>query len=142
MTESNKIFIDSNIWLYRLLVDPTTNPVEHDRKRQIAIALTQVSNQNIVVSTQVITETCSVLKRKAQLLGAEILGLITEFEEQCEIINLTTIEIKYACQLRSSAASQLEIRVGKSEEISEFGYSKRKLNAEEVHCSINRSRTE
>ena len=66
MKETHKTFIDSNIWLYRLLTDPTTNPVEHNQKRQIAIALTQASNQNIVVSTQVITETCSVLKRKTQ----------------------------------------------------------------------------
>jgi predicted nucleic acid-binding protein len=94
MKEPNKTFIDSNIWLYRLLVDPTTNPVEHNRKRQIAIALTQASNQNIVVSTQVITETCSVLKRKTQLPEAQILELIAEFEEQCEIVNLTTTEIK------------------------------------------------
>jgi predicted nucleic acid-binding protein len=101
MTETNKIFIDSNIWLYRLLVDPTTNQAEHNQKRQIAITLTQASNQNIIVSTQVITETCSVLKRKTQLSEEQILELITEFEEQCEVINLTTIEMKYACQLRS-----------------------------------------
>ena len=40
MTETHKTFIDSNIWLYRLLVDPTTNAVEHNQKRQTAIALT------------------------------------------------------------------------------------------------------
>jgi hypothetical protein len=36
-----------------------------------------------------------------------------------------------------SAASQLGIRVGKSEEISDLEYSKRKLYAEKVYCSIN-----
>jgi predicted nucleic acid-binding protein len=57
MTETNKTFIDSNIWLYRLLIDPLINPAEHDQKRQIAITLTHSSNQNIIVSTQIITET-------------------------------------------------------------------------------------
>jgi hypothetical protein len=37
----------------------------------------------------------------------------------------------------TSAASQLGIRVGKSEEISDLEYSKRKLYAEKVYCSIN-----
>lgn len=102
MTETNKNFIDSNIWLYRLLVDPTANPAEHDQKRQIAIALTQSLSQNIVVSTQIITETCSVLKRKTQLTEEQLLELIIEFEEQCEVISLTITEIKFACKLRSN----------------------------------------
>ena len=96
----DKIFIDSNIWLYRLLIDPSVQQQKEQLKRQIAINLTQASQPNIVVSTQIITETCAVLKRKTQLTEGQLLTIIQEFEEQCEIVNLTTIEIKYACQLR------------------------------------------
>lgn len=97
----DKIFIDSNIWLYRLLTDPAMAKSENDAKRRIAIELTQPVNRNITISTQIITETCSVLKRKTKISDEQLLELVEEFEEQCEVINLTTIEIKHACQLRA-----------------------------------------
>jgi predicted nucleic acid-binding protein len=62
--------------------------------------LTQVTHQNLIISTQVITETCAVLKRKTQISDEDLLELIQEFEEQCEVISLTTVHIKQACQLR------------------------------------------
>ena len=95
-----KVFIDSNVWLYRLLIDPNIETEEYNRKRQIAIQLTQPLDKSIVISTQVITETCAVLKRKAKFSDQELLEIIEEFEEQCQIITLTTTEIKQACQLR------------------------------------------
>ncbi|MBE9193822.1 PIN domain-containing protein [Synechocystis sp. LEGE 06083] len=95
-----KVFIDSNVWLYRLLIDPNIGIEEYNRKRQIAIQLTQPLDQSIVISTQVITETCAVLKRKAKFSDQELLEIIEEFEEQCQIITLTMTEIKEACQLR------------------------------------------
>jgi predicted nucleic acid-binding protein len=98
----DKIFIDSNIWLYRLLDDPKSDPQDYQFKRLIAIDLTQPSECIIVISTQVITETCAVLKRKTQITNEDILELVKEFEEQCEIVNLTTVEIKMACQLRQN----------------------------------------
>jgi predicted nucleic acid-binding protein len=96
----NKKFIDSNIWLYRFLHDPKVDPQVQELKRSIAINLTQAVDRSIIVSTQVITETCAVLKRKTGISEQNILELVEEFEEQCEIVNLTTIEIKEACQLR------------------------------------------
>lgn len=96
----DKQFIDSNIWLYRLLIDPTMEQEESEAKRQIAITLTQGTNKNLIVSTQVITETCAVLKRKTKISDDNLLELIQEFEEQCEVIPLTTAHIKHACQLR------------------------------------------
>jgi predicted nucleic acid-binding protein len=97
-----KIFIDSNVWLYRLLIDPKMNPEEGELKRRIAIGLTQASDRSIVVSTQVIAETCAVLKRKAHISNSDLSKLVSEFEEQCEIISLTPSHIKYACQLREN----------------------------------------
>jgi predicted nucleic acid-binding protein len=96
------IFIDSNIWLYRLLVDPKSDPASYNHKRKIAIQLTNSINPNIIISTQVITETCSVLKRKANFSDEQVLQLIEEFEEQCQVIPLTILEIKQACKLRAN----------------------------------------
>lgn len=96
----DKQFIDSNIWLYRLLIDSTMEQEESEAKRQIAIKLTQVTHQNIIITTQVITETCAVLKRKTQISDKDLLELIEDFEAQCEVLSITTVHIKQACQLR------------------------------------------
>lgn len=98
MMIDEKIFIDSNIWLYRFLVDQEPNPKEELRKRQIAISLTNL--KNIIVSIQVINEICSVLKRKVDFSEIQISQLIKEFEEQCQVINITTSILKRASQLR------------------------------------------
>jgi len=55
-------FCDSNIWLYRLLIDPECNDAEEMRKRNLANALT--SRENILISTQIIKEVCAVQKSK------------------------------------------------------------------------------
>lgn len=65
------IFIDSNIWLYRFLADQDQNPQEDARKRKIAVSLTNLNN--IVVSTQVINETCSVLRKKVNFPETQII---------------------------------------------------------------------
>jgi predicted nucleic acid-binding protein len=96
----NKKFIDSNIWLYRFLDDPKIDPQEYQSKRLIAIDLTQAMDRSLVISTQVITETCAVLKRKTKIADQDILELVEELEEQCEIIYLSISEIKEACRLR------------------------------------------
>jgi len=98
----DKKFIDSNIWLYRFLYDPKIDPQVQELKRGISINLTQAVDRSIIVSTQIITETCAVLKRKTVISERNILELVEEFEDRCEIVNLTTIEIKEACQLRDN----------------------------------------
>ncbi|MDJ0600487.1 MAG: PIN domain-containing protein [Crocosphaera sp.] len=94
-----KIFIDSNIWLYRFLADQDPDPQEDSRKRKIAVSLT--NSKGIIISTQVINEVCSVLKRKTNLAEQDIYQLIQEFEEQCNVINLTTVILKKASFLRT-----------------------------------------
>lgn len=37
----DKKFIDSNIWLYRFLIDPKVDPQQYESKRFMAINLTQ-----------------------------------------------------------------------------------------------------
>ncbi|OKH31631.1 twitching motility protein PilT [[Phormidium ambiguum] IAM M-71] len=92
------IFIDSNIWLYRLLADQDPDPQEDARKRGIAIALTE--REGIIVSTQIINEVCSVLIRRGGLNDFQILDLIEDFETHCTIIELTTSTLKQAANLR------------------------------------------
>lgn len=92
------IFIDSNIWLYRFLADQDPDPQEDARKRRIAIALTDA--ESIIVSTQVINEVCSVLSKRASLNEAQILNLLEEFENRCEIVELTIASLKRAVHLR------------------------------------------
>ncbi|MGL4498625.1 MAG: PIN domain-containing protein [Planktothrix sp.] len=92
------IFIDSNIWLYRFLAEQDPDPQEDARKRKIAVSLTNL--KNIVVSAQVINETCSVLKRKVNFSEPQISQLIEEFEQQCQVIDVTIFILKRASQLR------------------------------------------
>ena len=94
-----KIFIDSNIWLYRFLANQDPDPQEDSRKRTIAVSLT--NTKGIISSTQVINEVCSVLKRNTNLVEEDIYQLIEEFEEQCDVINLSTVILKKASFLRT-----------------------------------------
>ena len=73
-----KIFIDSNICLYRFLADQDSDPQEYARKRKIAVELT--NSKSIVTNTQVINEVSSVLKRKTNIAEGDIYQLIEEFE--------------------------------------------------------------
>ena len=70
--ESQPFFIDSNIWLYRFIVncsDPNAIP-----KQQIA---TNITNQeNLMISTQVVNEVCSNLIRKAGFNNLQIQNLL------------------------------------------------------------------
>jgi predicted nucleic acid-binding protein len=93
------IFIDSNVWLYRLLANQDPNPLEDTRKRNTAITLTEA--EGIVVSTQVINEVCSVLMRRGSLNESQILNLIEDFETNCTVIELTVSILKNASSLRS-----------------------------------------
>jgi predicted nucleic acid-binding protein len=45
-----RFFIDSNVWLYRFLVDREPEPQEYDRKRKIAIKLTNVRKKLTIIN--------------------------------------------------------------------------------------------
>jgi predicted nucleic acid-binding protein len=57
-------FIDTNIWLYRLFDDQRIQAKERERKRNIAIYITDQSN--LIISTQVINEISVNLIKKAK----------------------------------------------------------------------------
>jgi predicted nucleic acid-binding protein len=72
---TNSLYVcDSNIWLYRLLIDPECNDAEEMGKHNLATALT--SRENILISTQIINEVCSILSKKAKISEIQIRQII------------------------------------------------------------------
>jgi predicted nucleic acid-binding protein len=89
-------FIDSNLWLYSLIPDPTQ--ADDQRKREQAIAL--INPITPIVSTQVINEVCSVLQRKAKFQESQIRQLVQVFSDRCVIVELTSKTLINASDLR------------------------------------------
>ena len=92
-------FCDSNIWLYRFLIDPDCDDSEEAKKRDIATNLTAV--ENLLISTQIINEVCAVLLRKARLSEISIKKVIQEFYEGCIVVGIDYNIIVRASELRT-----------------------------------------
>jgi len=92
-------FFDSNIWLYRLLIDPECNEAEEIRKHNLAAALT--SKKNILITRQIINKVCSVLSKKAKISEIKIRQIIQEFYDGCLVIQLDRNIILRASELRN-----------------------------------------
>ncbi|MFN7865099.1 MAG: PIN domain-containing protein [bacterium] len=92
-------FCDSNIWLYRLLIDPECNESEEIRKHNLAAALT--SKKNILITRQIINKVCSVLSKKAKISEIKIRQIIQEFYDGCLVIQLDRNIILRASELRN-----------------------------------------
>ena len=91
---------DSNIWLYRFLIDPDCDDSEEIRKHNLATTLTNASN--ILISTQIINEVCAVLLRKAKISEIQIREIIQEFYEGCVVIEIDYNIIVRASELRTN----------------------------------------
>ncbi|MBW4692326.1 MAG: PIN domain-containing protein [Lyngbya sp. HA4199-MV5] len=97
---SNKpYFLDSNVWLYRLLDNQSLEAQERERKRTVASSLTEA--QDIITSTQVINEVCANALRKAAFTEAQIQILIESFQSRCTIVALDIETLLTASGLRS-----------------------------------------
>lgn len=97
---SNQLcFIDSNVWLYRLMVDPNCGEAQELRKRLRAINL--INNVDGVVSTQVINEVCSVLHRKAAFTEEQIKQVIQSFYNRVAVVELDSDILMNASDLRT-----------------------------------------
>ena len=91
-------FIDSNIWLYRFILNSSdSNAI---KKQQIATTIT--SQENLLISTQVINEVCANLIRKAGFNNSQIKTLTEEFGQGCEILPVSLETIQYAAKLRDN----------------------------------------
>jgi predicted nucleic acid-binding protein len=91
-----RCFVDSNIWLYRFIFNPSD--LSAIQKQQIATNVT--SQENLLVSTQVINEVCANLIRKAGFDNSQIQNLIEDFSEGCEILPVSLETLQYAVKLR------------------------------------------
>ena len=97
---SNQLcFIDSNVWLYRLMVDPNSGEALELRKRSRAINL--INNVDGVVSTQVINEVCSVLHRKAAFIEEQIKQVIQSFYNRVAVVELDSNILMNASDMRT-----------------------------------------
>jgi predicted nucleic acid-binding protein len=94
--ESQPGFIDSNIWLYRFIINP--RDADAIPKQQIATTITNY--QNSLISTQVVNEVCSNLIRKAGFNNAQIQILLEELAQGCEILPVSLETLQSAVKLR------------------------------------------
>ena len=96
----DKVFVDTNIWLYALLeLDETPA----DRRHQQAISfLAQLTRP--VINSQVIRETCSNLIKKAKMPEASIQGLLLAWYRDSEVINSNAAQYLLASELRTNNA--------------------------------------
>ena len=90
-SEPRRCFVDTNIWLYALI--ETGSP-----KREVAKAT--VSQPGVVVSTQVINETCVNLLRHVAFSEASIRQLVAAFYEKYAVADVDRDSLLDASQLR------------------------------------------
>lgn len=91
-------FIDTNIWLYRLFDDQRIEAQERERKRNIAISLTNQSN--LMISTQVINEISANLIKKAKFDENQIKAVIQSLYNRCQVLDFSLTILESASDLR------------------------------------------
>lgn len=87
-------FVDSNIWLYAFITGQDKD------KSQKAQKLLLTSQENLVVSTQVINEVCVNLIRKADVSEESIRQIVHSFYRRYEVTTLEKSVIVTASDLR------------------------------------------
>ncbi len=85
-------FIDTNVWLYCLFENKKMEVAERERKRNIAISITE--SEEIIISTQVINEVSANLLKKAAFNEEQIKVVIQSLYTRCTVVefNLTIFE--------------------------------------------------
>jgi predicted nucleic acid-binding protein len=84
------------------MTDPISAKDEEMRKRSLAINLINDANNNgdSIVSTQIINEVCSVLRRKASFSEEQIQRIISTFNFRCTVVQLSVETLSDASNLR------------------------------------------
>ena len=91
---SDKVFIDSNIWLYALI--QSKSDLEKSLKAKVCID----TADSIVISTQVVNEVCVNLMRKGNKDTAFINQFIHDFVSTYNVINQTKDDLISAVSIR------------------------------------------
>lgn len=94
MTESNKCFADSNVWIYRFV------ETQDAEKSRIAIELLDDIKPRLYISTQVINEVCVILKKKAGFDETRIKQLVDRFYFDYKVFAIDQATLIKASEVR------------------------------------------
>lgn len=92
-------FIDTNVWLYRLFDNKKMEVAEIERKRNIAISITEA--EGIIISSQVVNEICNNLLKKAAFNEGQIKAVIQSLYRRCTVIEFNLTILESASDIRS-----------------------------------------
>jgi predicted nucleic acid-binding protein len=92
---SDKIFIDTNIWLYALIESDEHIEKHHKAKQCIA------DTENIIISTQVVNEVCVNLLRKGKKDMPYIAKFIPKFTSAYQTLGQITEDLITASTIRA-----------------------------------------
>jgi len=90
----DKVFIDSNIWLYALIQGQT------DLEKSLKAKACIVEVNDIIVSTQVVNEVCINLMRKADKDNNFIKQFLNDFVVTYSVMNQTKEDVLRAATIR------------------------------------------
>lgn|SRR3989339_145768 len=93
---ADKIFVDSNIWLYAFMSN-------HNDKQKKAQEI--INNTDIVLNTQVVNEVCYNLLRKAKFSNSDISKFINNLRNVYSIFNISIFTILNAAELSDKYGS-------------------------------------
>ncbi|MEA5568949.1 MULTISPECIES: PIN domain-containing protein [unclassified Anabaena] len=96
---SGASFVDTNVWLYRLLDDQKIEVAERERKRNIAISITDA--EGIIISTQVVNEISNNLLKKAAFNEEQVKAVIQSLYRRCTVVEFNLTIFESASNLRS-----------------------------------------
>ena len=91
---TNRIFVDSNIWVYLFTADD-----DEKRKAACEFIYDSAKNNRLVISYQVVNEVCSVLKKK-KYTEPELRRVADEMMGLCEVCDYAGEIIFLASELR------------------------------------------
>ncbi|MFN6517219.1 MAG: PIN domain-containing protein [Nostoc sp. CreGUA01] len=96
---SGASFVDTNVWLYRLFDDQKIEVAERERKRNIAISITDT--EGIIISTQVVNEISNNLLKKAAFNEEQVKAVIQSLYRRCTVVEFNLTIFESASNLRS-----------------------------------------
>jgi len=88
---ADKIFVDTNIWLYAFM---------DDNRERTRISREIISNPNVVLNTQILNEICINLLKKAKYTEENIQILIVNINNHYEVSPITADTILQASFIR------------------------------------------
>jgi predicted nucleic acid-binding protein len=93
-TSKSAVFIDSNVWLYALIIGQDVT------KSNVARQLIAENDGNVFISSQVIIEVVANLSKKSQLEEVKLRQLIAGFYQDHQVLNVDEAIMRDASHLR------------------------------------------